>query len=346
VQGNIAWVVGGLAPIRRNWDGLLPVPGDGRYEWAGFWRGDQLPSVHNPPSGFFATANEMNLPEGYPVVERKLGFEWANVSRHARIDSVLAKLPKVTLSDSMSLQNDIMSIPARRLVSLLAPLKSEDVKTNAALELLRGWDGVERADSPQAALTEIWVSGHLGRAFLRAMLPDAAAQLIRSPDVGVMLDALESGSVPDRNNLLLTTLAAAYTDTERRLGPDAKKWQWGKLHHSLPAHPLLGAVDESLRRKLQVGPFPKSGGPFTPSQSAYRLSDFRQTGGPSVRLVMDVGAWDNSRAVNYPGQSGNPDDAHYRDLTTMWLTGEYFPLLYSRTSIEKAATERIVLTPK
>ena len=35
-SGNIGWVPGGLTPIRPNWDGLLPVPGDGRYEWAGF----------------------------------------------------------------------------------------------------------------------------------------------------------------------------------------------------------------------------------------------------------------------------------------------------------------------
>jgi penicillin amidase len=48
VKGNIAWVAGGLAPIRPNWDGLLPVPGDGRYEWAGFWRSDQLPSIVVP----------------------------------------------------------------------------------------------------------------------------------------------------------------------------------------------------------------------------------------------------------------------------------------------------------
>lgn len=346
VKGNIAWVVGGLAPIRPNWDGLLPVPGDGRYEWSGFWRGDQLPSVENPAQGYFSTSNEMNLPEDYPVAERKLGFEWGNVSRHTRIDSVLKSLPKVTLADSMKLQNDIVSLPARRLVALLEPLKPEDAKAAAAVELLRGWDGTERADSPQAALAEIWMSGSLAKAFLHAMLPASIADLIRSPDMGVMLDALENGAVRDRDTLLLTTLRDAYSAAEQRLGPDAKKWQWGKLHHSLPAHPLLGSVGESLRTKLQVGPFPKSGGPYTPNQSAYRAADFRQTGGPSFRVVIDVGKWDNSRAVNYPGQSGNPDDPHYRDLATMWQQGEYFPLLYSRSSIRKAAKERIVLTPK
>ncbi len=346
VKGNIGWVVGGLAPIRPNWDGLLPVPGDGRYEWAGFWRGNQLPFERNPPRGYIATANQMNLPEGYPFEQRKLGFEWANVARYARIDSVLKSLPKVTLADSMRLQNDITSIPARRLVALLAPLKSSDETAKAALGLLRGWDGTERADSPQAALAEVWMSTHLGRAFLRAVLPEIAAEVIRSPDVGVMLDALESGAVRDTDKLLLSTLAAAYSDTQRRLGPDAKKWQWGRLHHSLPAHPLLETVDGSLRTRLQVGPFPKSGGPYTPNQSAYRPTDFRQTNGASFRVVMDVGNWDDSRAVNFPGQSGNPDDPHYRDLAKLWLQGEYFPLLYTRASVEKAAKHRIVLTPK
>ena len=344
VKGNIAWVVGGLAPIRPEWDGLLPVPGDGRYEWAGFWRRDQLPSSHNPARRYIATANEMNLPDDYPYRERKLGFEWANESRSSRIDSVLRGLPKISLEDSMRLQNDITSIPARRLVTLLAPLKSSAPHARAALELLGAWDGVERADSPQAALFEVWISRHLGRAFLKAVVPDIV-DTIRSPDVAVILDALEKGVIPDRDGLLLDTLSAAYRETQQLLGADPRKWQWGSLHHSLPAHPLLSRVERSLREKLQVGPFPKSGGPYTPNQSGYRTTDFRQTGGPSFRVVMDVGNWDNSRAVNYPGQSGNPDDAHYRDLAPLWLNGEYFPLLYTRSAIEKEAKQRIVLAP-
>ena len=63
VDGNIGWIAAGLAPIRRNWDGLLPVPGrDGKYEWSGFLRVDQLPQLYNPASGFVATANHNILP--------------------------------------------------------------------------------------------------------------------------------------------------------------------------------------------------------------------------------------------------------------------------------------------
>ena len=56
-----------------------------------------------------------------------------------------------------------------------------------------------------------------------------------------------------------------------------------------------------------------------------------------VGLVIDVGGWDNTRAMNAPGQSGDPASPHYRDLVPMWLKGEYFPLLYTRERVEAAA---------
>jgi penicillin amidase len=62
-------------------------------------------------------------------------------------------------------------------------------------------------------------------------------------------------------------------------------------------------------------------------------------------MVLDVGNWDNSRAVNYPGESGDPYSPHYRDLAGKWLNGTYFPLLYSREAVEKQTEKRIHLLP-
>jgi len=259
-QGNIGWVPGGLAPIRPNWDGLLPVPGDGRYEWAGFWRGDQLPSTYNPKSGYFTSSNEMNLPADYPYRERKLGFEWTNSARHDRIDEVLAKLDKVSLEDSMRLQNDMVSIPARRLMALLAPLSSNDADTQAALSLLKGWNATMLADSPQAALHEVWFTHHLGRAFKNAVLTKAGADAVGTPDTAVMLDTLEHpqgaerkfGEDPQqagakRDAVLLASLHDAWADMVRRQGPNPQAWTWGALHHNLNAHPFAAIVDEVQR---------------------------------------------------------------------------------------------------
>ncbi|HWX55151.1 MAG TPA: penicillin acylase family protein [Verrucomicrobiae bacterium] len=353
VKGNIGWVAGGFAPIRPNWDGLMPVPGDGRYEWAGRWTGKQLPSIYNPASGYITTSNEMDIPADYPYTERKLGFEWVNGSRHQRLEEIISKHDKMTIDDSLRMQNDEVSIPARRLVALLQSLSSDDPKTKAALNLLSGWDAVVEADLPQSALHEVWWSHHLGKAFKYAVLSKAAAGAFAAPDPAVMLDSLEKPQMRfgqnaelKRDQVLLTSLRSAYEEMEKLLGPDPKQWRWGKLHYNLSEHPFAAIVDDATRAQLNVGPIEKGGSEFVPNNSQYRVTDFRQISGPSVRVVVDVGNWDNSRAINHPGQSGDPDNRHYRDLAPMWRNGQYFPLLYSRKAVEAATEKRITLVPK
>ena len=351
--GNIGWVAGGLTPIRPNWDGLLPVPGDGRYEWAGFLSGDKLPSSLNPPQGWFATANEMNLPADYPYEKYKIGFEWPNNARRVRIGEVLDSKPKSSIEDSMRLQNDLVSIPARRMLALLAPLKSDEPRAAAALRMLRNWNAVEGSQSPEAALFEIWWSRHLQREYAAAVLDPRFVPAIASVDSTAMMAALERPAArfgryarAKRDQLLLASLGHAWADMERLAGPDPAQWQWGKLHYSYYAHPMSTLGDGSLRGKLNVGPFPAQGGANTVSQSSYRPADFLKINGPSFRVVVDVGNWDNSRAMNTPGQSGDPDNPHYRDLAGSWGRGEYFPLLYSRKAVEGAAESVIRLQPK
>src|SRR4029077_13697066 len=43
IEGNIAWRACGHMPKRPNWNGPLPVPGDGTHEWQGFVGRDELP---------------------------------------------------------------------------------------------------------------------------------------------------------------------------------------------------------------------------------------------------------------------------------------------------------------
>ena len=79
--------------------------------------------------------------------------------------------------------------------------------------------------------------------------------------------------------------------------------------------------------------------------NAYRLSDGRAITGASFRMVVDVGAWDNSRFVNGPGQSGDPASPHYDDHAVAWSEGHHFPLLYSSEAIDAATVRRILLEP-
>lgn len=350
--GNIGWVPGGRSPIRTNWDGLLPVPGDGRFEWAGYLDGDLLPSRFNPTEGWLATANEMNLPRTFDYRQHKPGFEWAGSDRYQRLRQVLQAQSRHSLEDAQRLQLDEVSLFAQRLLALLAPLQSTDARAQAALQFLRGWNGEESADSPQAAFLEVWWSRVLAPIFPYAVLNRAEVAALRAVDGSAVLQALENPAqrfgpqgAERRDRLLLETLAQAWAYMVQLLGPDPQQWQWGRLHHTVFTHAAAAVANTATAAALQVGPVPRGGGPATPNVSSYDPRNFRQAGGASFRMVLDVGEWDNSVAINAPGQSGNPDSPHYRDLVELWRSGRYFPLLYSRAAVEKAAQSRLMLTP-
>ena len=65
-KGNIGWQAVGIAPVRNNFSGLVPVPGDGTYEWDRYLPILQKPNALNPTKGFIATANQNVTPKDYP----------------------------------------------------------------------------------------------------------------------------------------------------------------------------------------------------------------------------------------------------------------------------------------
>ena len=89
-QGNIGWQAVGIAPVRNNHSGLVPVPGDGRYEWAGYLPIIQKPNELNPEKGFIATANQNVTPDEYDNWNA-IGYSWSDPYRGDRVNEVLAK---------------------------------------------------------------------------------------------------------------------------------------------------------------------------------------------------------------------------------------------------------------
>ncbi len=354
-SGKIGWFPEGFTPIRPNTDGLLPLPGDGRYEWQGYLDRGLLPSEVNPSRGYIATANQMNLPNGYPYDQRKTSFFWIDNARFNRISEVLDGLPKVSLKDSEALQNDVVNVAARRLVHLLGTIATPDPKRAELAQWLAGWDANVTARSPQAALYEVWLTRHLTPALLAKVassFPRALAVIAFETHLLHIVDLLEHpnqrfGDNPmhARNELMLSTLIDAFAETQGLLGPDRASWQWGHLATTLLEHALAPLADETQRAKMTVGPVPKAGDASVVGVAEYDSKTFKTIGGASFRMVLDVGRWDDSVAVNSPGQSGEWTNAHYRDLFPLWLSGQYFPLLYTRSAIEKATERKIVLEP-
>ena len=118
-----------------------------------------------------------------------------------------------------------------------------------------------------------------------------------------------------------------------------------ELAVALFEHQLSPLASAAQRALMNVGPAPMSGDVNVVGMAECDPKTFRTIGGASFRMVLDVGEWDNSVAVNNPGQFGNWASPHYRDLFLLWHAGQFFPLLFSRPAIEQATTQRITLVP-
>jgi penicillin amidase len=350
VDGNIGWQSVGLSPIRKGWDGLLPVPGDGRFEWTGYLPPTDLPSEFNPARGYFGSANQDNLPPGYPF---QVGYQWAEPFRFQRISEVLADSKKVDLDDMKKLQLDELSIPARSLVPLLVKLPPRNEREKQAIERLKTWDFVLDKNSVPAAIEVMWERA-LRISVWERLVPKEAREAFPvrnfSPELMIaLLQKPDSRFGPDpsagRDEIVLNALDRALDELEKRLGRNMDRWQFGqeRLKHVWMPHPLAEAVEPSLRNRLDIAPRPRGGS----AQTVNSTSDSEnQATGASFRVIADTSDWDRSIGTNTPGQSGDPASRHYRDLFQPWTDGKYFPAPFSRTKVEAETEAKSLLIPR
>ena len=347
-QNNIGYQAVGIAPLRPNWSGLVPVSGDGRYEWNGYLPINALPHAFNPEQGFFVTANNYLFPPGYPHKEAQ-HFTGADPYRASRIAEVLASGRLFSVAEMMRLQNDNVSIPARGLVPLLRDLPIADANVEQARQMLLAWNDSVDADSIAAGIYEMW-QRHLTGNLRHLLVPKEAQPFIRLLSMKKTIDWLTApdgrfGADPiaARDELLARSLQEAVAELTTKLGADPTGWRWGqeKYHHALIRHPLAD-LKPGLHATFNVGPRPRGGDSFTVTATG---SADNQTSGGSFKIIADADNWDNSVGVNNPGQSGDPSSAHYRDLFELWSRGRYFPIFYTRPKIESVTEERLTLQP-
>lgn len=351
--GEIGWIMSGRIPHRANWDGLLPVAGDGSHEWADYMPAEAHPRIHNPTCGWVATANEMNLPPDFDYQTHKPGFEWCDPGRYQAIARELNRPEKHTLSDSQALQTSFACINAERLISLLPALEPQNPTARRAVELMSGWDGSIAPDSAPALLFELWFRKHLIKLVVERIAPGTIQSYnaldIAGFDTLQITDLLVSPTAqfgPDplaqRNEILETALAAAWTEAEALAGKDPGKWRWDRLHHARFTHPLSSLLQDASLNTRRVG---KGGSGLTPNAADYDPDGFQMTVGASFRMVLDIGNWDAGLFVNAPGQSGDPNSRHYDDHLDAWGNETYLPMRFSRGCVEAGTVLRLVLSP-
>ena len=338
VDGNIGWIAAGLMP-KRHWSGMLPVPGTGGYEWSGFRRVDELPRSFNPANGFIVTANHDIRPPGYDI---PLNYEFATPFRAHRVAEVLSESRngrKFGVSDFARLQHDELSLQARALVpALLAAARRGGRAARWEYRTLGSWDFVMRAEQQAPLLFETWKRALSSIALRRTSGNEPALAVFgegwldewTSPS-----QPLEAFALPTRDSLMLASMDTALSRMRARIGPDSTRWRWGALHVAAFPHRVASAFD--------LGPVGRGGDGSTVNSTSG--PDYRQAAGASFREILDVADWDRSVATSVPGQSGQPESDFYANLLPLWAHGEYFPLLYSRSAVERDTKYLLWLKP-
>mgnify|MGYP000066258036 CR=1 FL=1 len=347
-SGAIGWQAAGIAPVRKAWDGLVPVPGDGRYEWSGFLPIKDLPHAESPHITHFGTANAFNVQSDYTHNDA-IARSWAEPWRIQRLTEVLDTTRRGDVAASQRLQHDETPMAARALVQQLRSVRVMGALSQAARDTLLAWNGVLSVNSVGAGVYAMW-ERTLSRAVAEAALPGKARMLRTVPLTRVVEwmtspdSVLGANPIAVRDSLLSRSFNDAVAELSAKFGPSLARWQYGQpqFHHVRIAHPLDAVVSDSLSKWLSPGPIARGGYANTLNSTG---NGDNQTAGASLRVVMDLADWERATVTNTPGQSGDPHSPHYRDLFVPWTQGVYAPLPYSKAAIAKRAERVETLRP-
>ncbi len=318
-----------------------------------------MPFLDDPSEGFIATANN---PPRLVSDGAFLGVDFIDSYRFRRIREVLTSRSDWDLASTGVLQGDVESLPWRELKGPLLAALEGDPRLEIAARLLGEWDGQVAADSAAAAVYEFLLAA-LCRRVARARAPRSADFVLGRGFTGItpngvmvvrrvshLIELLRQrppgwfkGSWDEE---IAAAALEALEEIEERCGADPADWSWGRLHALVLPHPV--GEKKILAPIFNRGPYPLGGDTNTVLQAAVDPlhPDAPPRFIPSLRFIVDVGEWDNSRFVLPGGQSGNPLSRHYDDQLPCWLRGEGFPIAWSDEAVDAAAVDTLRLSPE
>ncbi|HKD90010.1 MAG TPA: penicillin acylase family protein [Streptosporangiaceae bacterium] len=332
-DGSIGYLTRGRVPVRARPEAAwTPVPaGDESYGWRGYVEFADLPKARDPARGFLFSANNRILAANSGPY---LGLDVAPPWRASRILDTISALSGATVADMAALHRDVVSLPARRIASLLGDWAP-----------LAGWDGQMTADSTAAAAYSVLrrelallVLERTGLAEVtdhrwNRLLPGIRAESVVWRVAG---DHLESG---DESLLGGWSWRQALTEAISRAERNWAGEPWGELHATGQRHPLRQAG-------LDPPSVPYGGDMDTVQASAYLpVEGLRTATGSVARYAFDLANWDQSAWIVPLGAAGEPGSRHAIDQQEAWRTGRLLPALYSRRAVESVAEEQVKLLP-
>jgi penicillin amidase len=128
-------------------------------------------------------------------------------------------------------------------------------------------------------------------------------------------------------------------------GRDGSGRSWGGMRPLTLRRP--GPVSAIFGRVFRIGPILLGGDGHTVNPAGADLRDLAASpvSMASIRMVVDVGAWDECRFALPGGQSENPYSRNFDDLLPLWQRGEGVPIAFSEQMVQQQTEKALCLVP-
>lgn len=344
-EGNIGWIAAGRVPIRKTGDGSLPYDGaTDAGDWTGFIPFEELPMLYNPPEGFIMTANQRTVGKSYKYHD--LIARAHTVARAPRLQNLLAANRKVSVKDVSDYQFDTFSVINSRFAREVANLKGASDET---LKLLAAWDGRMNADSRAALVADAMRSEFRNRILIGNFGAERARNLALPFDTAFfdwVITTKPKEWLPKEfasyQELLRACEKNAFASLraeaqKRKFTADEANWNWGTFQKTNFSHPL--AIAPLVGGQFAIEPLAQNG-------SGGAGASPNVGAAVSMRFIATPADWDSTRQTLPTGESGDPKSIHYKDQLEAWRSGNTPVFPFTKSAVEKAARETILLTAK
>ena len=335
--GEIGVAAFGAIPHRPRGDGRFPVPGwVAGYAWDGILPPEELPSIVSPREGYVATANDDWRASGITLA---YPGHFASSDRARRARDLASRLTRARVPDMRTMQADVYSPYAARIVAALSKRTLTDPEAVRARAILTAWDARAARRGPS----------RLFFVFLRH-LRASIATLHEGGTAGAwvtwsLLEHVVAG--PGRDPAIESALTRAIEEVERDGGKDPARWSWGRTHRLAYPHPLAAGLPAMLARRLAFRPVELPGEWHTLDVAGFRLDgDDAVVHIPSARLIVDLSDPDATRLCLPLGQSGQLLDRHARDQQRRWATVRDDRLAFTPKAVAAATVSTMTFVPR
>ncbi|WP_090131864.1 penicillin acylase family protein [Limnohabitans sp. Rim11] len=339
--GRVLFKAAGKVPVRsaaNDLQGMVPAPGWlAQYDWQSWIPYDQTPEVSQADiekRGWHATANQKILPPGYAQF---LTNDWTGPERFDRIAQLLSEGSQLDAPRMKTIQADVHSLAADRLLPYMQSLTSQHAKAAEVLPILKSFKGVMNQDSAGALIYAVWID-EVTRAILIPKIGEVRFKALFGkrafrPAVEGVLASQDKSWCGESGcqSLMNKALDTALDKIMAMQGDKVASWNWGRAHPALSVHKPFGNV-KPLAAFFDVSG-PSCGDAFTVNVGQYWTSSatvpFATRHAASMRAVYDLSNLDESGFIYQTGQSGNPFSPRYRDMKDEWGQVKYRPLRMS-----------------